>query len=835
MSRLVCATLLFPLLAACQQQGMSAHLYGPPKGTSPAYWQVAAYSDKPPIGPETARGVLFWSHGVSGQNVQWKGKPLRFVERFAREGWDVIKVNRNNLHERSWNVSGPKHVADLQERARKARSDGYRRVILGGQSYGGAISLEAASTAGLADGVIAIAPGHGSDACGRGYGIGRRADSLPRQLRGALERNRARRTVLMVADGDECVGFNRPHASYRETLNASGSSFVFLDDTMPVRGHFAGNTNQFDRWYGQCLVDFLDAVGAPRAGETVCPSPSPVPAYLLPDGYRPPAHGGPGSLLGAWSGSYSIEKRGTRNLCLLVDRETSGGIRAEVAFGAGSQRKASMVTFRRYFSVDAGSGNFIYAHNKYRMAVKADAERGNVSVTIRTAKGREYRAELERGCMLVDDRSPGKVVSGEPASAGRAASLPASQSRKAASQGAANRPFASVGPSTRPPHLYGPPTGTSPAYWQARAYGDRPPRGPEASKGILFWSHGLWGRTPKWRDKPPRFVRKFAYADWDVVKVNRDERLAYRWAAAGSRHAADLRERAREARKAGYKRIVLGGHSYGAAIALEAASERGIADAVIAVAPNHDSDNCGGIGASGHGSTWLQSQLVNALEDLASPRVVLAAPGGDECLGPELAEGSYKNALVASGSSFVLLDDAMPIRGRKAGRTRQFDAWYGECLLDFVGSGEAARAGESVCPLPDPVPTFLLPAGYTPPSPTGSNSLVGAWGGEYFVSSRGVRNFCMFIEEEYEDGFKARTAFGAGSERVLSMETYTRIFYRFGGDREFVYDKNKYRMTLFDDPDRRELELAIRTASGTGYHFYLTRGCKLVEDRPRVG
>lgn len=233
MYRLVSAVLFLPLLAACQQQGMSAHRYGPPEGTSPAYWQAAAYSDKPPIGPETAEGVLFWSHGVSGNNVQWKGRPLRFVKKFADEGWDVIKVNRNNLHERGWNVSGPNHVADLQERARKARSDGYRRVILGGQSYGGAISLEAAGIAGIADGVIAIAPGHGSDACGRGSGIARRADNLPRQLREALERNKTPRTVLMVADGDECVGFNRPHASYRETLQASGSSFVFLDDTMP--------------------------------------------------------------------------------------------------------------------------------------------------------------------------------------------------------------------------------------------------------------------------------------------------------------------------------------------------------------------------------------------------------------------------------------------------------------------------------------------------------------------------------------------------------------------------------------------------------------------------
>ena len=416
MHRLAYATILLPILAACQQQDMSAHLYGPPKGTSPAYWQVEAYSDRPVIGPEAARGVLFWSHGVSGQNVQWKGKPLRFVKKFAAAGWDVIKVNRNNLHEASWRNSGPKHVADLQDRASKARSDGYKRVILAGQSYGGAISLEAAGIPGIADGVIAIAPGHGSDACGRGSGIGRRADNLPRQLREALERNTAQRTVLMVADGDECVGFNRPHASYRQTLQATGTSFVFLDDTMPIRGHFAGNTNQFDRWYGRCLLDFLDAREAPKAGEIVCPAPSPVPAYLLPDGYRPPADGGVGSFLGAWSGSYSIGKRGTRNLCFLVEEEFPTGFMARTAFGAGSQRKASMVTHRRLFTEHGGYARFVYVKNKYRVTVIVDVERENASVTIRTAKGKEYRSKLERGCKLQDDWPPGKLAPGKAAS-----------------------------------------------------------------------------------------------------------------------------------------------------------------------------------------------------------------------------------------------------------------------------------------------------------------------------------------------------------------------------------------------------------------------------------
>lgn len=404
MQRLACAALLLPILAACQQQGMSRHVYGPPGGASPAYWQVAAYKDRPVVGPEAAEGVVLWSHGVAGRNVAWRHPPLRFVKRFAVAGWDVIKVNRNNLHENVWRVSGPKHVADLQERARKARQDGYKRVILAGQSYGGAISLEAAAMPGIADGVIAIAPGHGSDACGKGSSLARRADSLPGLLNRALERNEAPRTVLMVADGDECVGFNKPHASYRKTLSARGSSYVFLDDAMPVRGHGAGNTRQFNAWYGLCVVDFLDDLDAPAPGETVCPGPSPVPAYLLPYGYRPPADGGPGSFLGAWGGAYSIGKKGARNICILVEREFPGGFMARTAFGAGSQRKADMVTYRRLFDARSGGRTFVYKRGKYSMTISADPDRRDVSLLIRSKEGNEYRTRLKRGCRLEDDR-----------------------------------------------------------------------------------------------------------------------------------------------------------------------------------------------------------------------------------------------------------------------------------------------------------------------------------------------------------------------------------------------------------------------------------------------
>ena len=62
-----------------------------------------------------------------------------------------------------------------------------------------------------------------------------------------------------------------------------------------------------------------------------------------------------------------------------------------------------MVTHRRLFTEQGGFVRFVYVKNKYRITVIVDVERETASVTIRTAKGKEYRSKLERGCKLEDD------------------------------------------------------------------------------------------------------------------------------------------------------------------------------------------------------------------------------------------------------------------------------------------------------------------------------------------------------------------------------------------------------------------------------------------------
>lgn len=239
-------------------------------------------------GPGRAKGLIFWSHGVSGDKVQYTAAMPPVIRRLAQAGWDVIKINRNNLHERCganaasalsgcWSAGGVRHVDDLIDRARKARAQGYDRIIAAGQSFGGAIALEANAKAGnLFYAVIATSPGHGSDATS-GSSSRNTYYTLDKMLLDTLAGQRSGRVVVSLPPGD-ALHPNRdgdpiwPKA--RQALQAAGVPFVLLGEGMATGGHGIARTSQFDSWFGRCLRDFLDPARPAAAGETRCPPPA---------------------------------------------------------------------------------------------------------------------------------------------------------------------------------------------------------------------------------------------------------------------------------------------------------------------------------------------------------------------------------------------------------------------------------------------------------------------------------------------------------------------------------------------------------------------------------
>ncbi|MBM3521913.1 MAG: hypothetical protein FJX57_03060 [Alphaproteobacteria bacterium] len=330
-----------------QEPKFQAPHAGPPSAFT-AYWLAYAWEDRQPRGPARARGVVFWSHGVSGMRPQYDGSPSRTIRRLADDGWDVIKIQRNPSYENNWTNAGLRHVADLVKRAEEAKAAGYRRIVAAGQSYGGAISLEAAGRTDVFEAVIAFAPGHGSDAAS-GSNM-RIHDNLTEQLVRTLRAVKAGRVIVSAAGGDHLHPHEVRGPKLRDALAGDPSRrFVLFDESIPLTGHGVAFAAEFDAWYGACLVWFLGTAGVGQ-GETTCHAPSAERPFFIPSSLvvEPPGPAVPrpvAALSGAWSGA--LEPDDGRQWLIVVTRVATEEIRYLFATDAGQDGKQPRAAFTR--------------------------------------------------------------------------------------------------------------------------------------------------------------------------------------------------------------------------------------------------------------------------------------------------------------------------------------------------------------------------------------------------------------------------------------------------------------------------------------------------------
>jgi pimeloyl-ACP methyl ester carboxylesterase len=232
-----------------------------------AYQVEPAYTEYPLRGPAQAKGLVIWNHGVNGTKTQYQYPPPYLINGLAARGWDVIKLERNPTYENNWSNAGLRHVDRLIEEATKARADGYRKIILAGQSYGGAIALKAADTFPVFA-VIAMAPGTGTTA--RWFGaVITEADShtIEQHTYEQVTDLKAERALFVLpADDEFAPGIDRaPHV--RELM--AGKSIPFLVIDREVHGHGAGYSKDFFPYAG-CALVLLDADTVPKPGEFRC-------------------------------------------------------------------------------------------------------------------------------------------------------------------------------------------------------------------------------------------------------------------------------------------------------------------------------------------------------------------------------------------------------------------------------------------------------------------------------------------------------------------------------------------------------------------------------------
>lgn len=275
--------------------------------------------DRPMLGAAAAKGAVIWSHGATPRP---EATPHPFyLETLAAEGWDVFRLNREP-------ADSPKGAQAAAEQADKLRAEGYRSIVLAGQSFGGWLSLAATERAKI-DAVIATAPAaHGSDPANDNWQLN--ATNFYR----LLERmNRTRVMLFFFADDPFDPGGRAARAT--EILKRREMDSLIVNQPDTLRGHTVASSAGFARAYAGCIAAFL---AAPRiSSEFRCAQSGvraanlgiPLPKNLTLASATPDMPQQIAQFAGFWFGHYSDG----REIVLAPRRLGSDGVEAVYAFG----------------------------------------------------------------------------------------------------------------------------------------------------------------------------------------------------------------------------------------------------------------------------------------------------------------------------------------------------------------------------------------------------------------------------------------------------------------------------------------------------------------------
>ncbi len=198
-------------------------------------------------GPQSAAGLIIWSHGYMEGVDATKSAPQGQVTYFTIEGYDLYRFDREWI--RDW----PGDATALVESVRQARALGYRKIVLAGQSAGAWVSMAAAMRGAAVDGVISVAAAH------HGYvskmtDVTRARSDWQQVVRGIKPGPRF--VVVNFAKDDYDVGGRMDDA--KAAFSASGVDAIIVSDPPGFVGHGAANGNTFPRKFGGCIHDFIE-------------------------------------------------------------------------------------------------------------------------------------------------------------------------------------------------------------------------------------------------------------------------------------------------------------------------------------------------------------------------------------------------------------------------------------------------------------------------------------------------------------------------------------------------------------------------------------------------
>lgn len=215
-----------------------------------------------PVAGKGGKTLLYYIHGFEGRARAHSPIPEYFVDQIRNElGWDVIDGNypRSGVAQVA-RYEGSNYAAAgfVARRIKELKAQGYDRIVVGGQSWGGWTSLALATQPGLPlDGVILVVPA----CCGWKFGGANTDDPAFANNKLYFDQIIARvryPTVGVFFSGDEYEPADRGKGA-AETLMKNGVANLIINHPMGFSGHGSAWFPVFDYEFRGCIVAFLTA------------------------------------------------------------------------------------------------------------------------------------------------------------------------------------------------------------------------------------------------------------------------------------------------------------------------------------------------------------------------------------------------------------------------------------------------------------------------------------------------------------------------------------------------------------------------------------------------
>ncbi len=215
-----------------------------------------------PAGTGQAKGALVWLHGGYDSDAEPDGPPTPgWIAGMSRRGYDIWRFDRTPGQD-PLDAGGVALIRALQ----RLRDDGYRRLVVAGQSRGAFVALATLAHPELVNALAAISPAaHGTNPTRRAQAM---ADFTARMRAAA---GPMRLAFVQLADDPFDPDPDGRVAAVRAAAASAGLRLLLIDRPPAPTGHMGSYEPEFDRLFGACLADFLADTGLATEGKTSCP------------------------------------------------------------------------------------------------------------------------------------------------------------------------------------------------------------------------------------------------------------------------------------------------------------------------------------------------------------------------------------------------------------------------------------------------------------------------------------------------------------------------------------------------------------------------------------